>query len=170
MGKLKPKVNIDKITTLEMEIALMELFKFRQNIIIPNVSWGLGIHECDLFIVRRSMYAIEVEIKISKSDLLKDFEKVHGHIDTKNRIREFHYAMPIKLYEQCKDFLPKDCGIIVCEKKINYKKKEIVKARVIRKSKINSTARKLTEIEYLKLLRLGCLRIYSMKKTLHKLK
>lgn len=64
-----------KITTLDMEIVLMEYFGVNRNIIVPNVSWGLNLHECDLLIFSKSGYATEVEIKISKQDLLKDKNK-----------------------------------------------------------------------------------------------
>jgi len=33
-----------KITTLEMEIALANHFGFRKNLIVPNVKWGLNLN------------------------------------------------------------------------------------------------------------------------------
>lgn len=167
-GIYKRKLDDYKITTLDIEVVLMKHFKFRQNVIIPNVSWGLGLHECDLLIVRKSLNMTEIEIKISKSDLLKDFDKKHGHQDKKNRIREFYYAIPENLYIQCKDLIPENAGIIVCSKNLNYKKDVVVSVTVKRKSKINSSARKLTNIEYNKLLRLGCYRIFTLKNKLLK--
>ena len=55
---------------------------------MPNISWGLGVHEIDLFVVRPSGYAIEVEIKVSLSDFKADFNKKHTHSSPK--IREFY--------------------------------------------------------------------------------
>ena len=64
-----------KITTLEVELSLMKHFNFRENVIVNGVHWGMVIngkplHECDLLILSKANYATEVEIKISKSDLL----------------------------------------------------------------------------------------------------
>jgi hypothetical protein len=56
------------LKTAEMEVELGRYFNYRQNIIVSNVSWGLGIHECDLLIITKSGYATEVEIKVSLSD------------------------------------------------------------------------------------------------------
>lgn len=68
-SKDKPSDKGVNISLLEMEIAIANLFDIRKNIIVPNISCGLGIHECDLFIVRNSGYCIEVEIKRSEQDL-----------------------------------------------------------------------------------------------------
>lgn len=67
----KPSDDGVNISLLEMEIAIAELFDIRKNIIVPNLSWEFGIHECDLFIFRDSRYCIVVEIKRSKQDLKK---------------------------------------------------------------------------------------------------
>ena len=69
--KRKRVVKTKLITTIEMEVAIAAYFGFRQNIIVPNISWGFMNHEADMFIVRKSGYAIEIEIKRSKSDLLE---------------------------------------------------------------------------------------------------
>jgi hypothetical protein len=61
---------------IHVELAVASYFGIRRHLIVPNVSWGLGLrHECDLLIVRESGFAAEVEIKVSKSDLKKDVEK-----------------------------------------------------------------------------------------------
>ena len=84
------------MTTLEIEIALMEHFNVRQNSIVPNISWGIAnLHECDILVLSKSNYATEVEIKISKSGLLKDKEKKHGH--NHNHIARLYFAVPKKL-------------------------------------------------------------------------
>ena len=154
-----------KITTLEMEIALMKHFNYRQNVIIPNISWGLDLHECDLLIVRKSLNMVEVEIKATKHDLLKDFEKKHSHVDKKNRIREFYYAMPRYVFDKIDvDIFPINSGIIVFDVNRNR-----INTTIIRNSKINTSARKLTESEYNKILRLGTYRIFTLKNKLHKL-
>jgi len=42
--------------TIEMEIAFARYFGIRQNLIIPNVSWGMDTHECDLFVLTPARY------------------------------------------------------------------------------------------------------------------
>lgn len=78
MGKINNK---PFISTLQCEVAIMKHFGIRANLIVPNVSWEIyslpfrTLHECDILILSNSGYATEVEIKISKADLLKDREK-----------------------------------------------------------------------------------------------
>ncbi len=146
-----------------MELAIATYFGTRANIIVPNISWGFGIHECDLFLIKKSGVAVEVEIKRSKSDLLADFKKGHNHHDKQNRITEMYYAFPEELYESCKDLVPEDAGIITCYRWIDYKKREKIGATVKRNPKRIKGARKLTLEEQLKIARLGCLRIWSLK-------
>lgn len=49
------------MTTKELEYNVACYFDYRKNIIIPNVSWGFGIHECDLLIVKQGLEMIETE-------------------------------------------------------------------------------------------------------------
>ena len=66
--------------TLDMEIAVMKHFDIVQNLIVPNISWGIsGLHECDILSLSKAGYATEIEIKISKADLMSDKKKEHGH-------------------------------------------------------------------------------------------
>src|SRR5262245_35861210 len=98
------------MTALEIETIIAYKFGVRRNIIVPNVSWGLGLHECDILIVSQSGYATEVEIKISKYDLKKDLVKGHGHANDK--IKYLVFAIPEKI-EQHIDLIPAEAGIIV---------------------------------------------------------
>lgn len=59
------------MNTLEIETAIAMKLDIRKHIIVPNISWGAGLHECDLLVINKSGYATEIEIKISKSDLKK---------------------------------------------------------------------------------------------------
>ncbi len=152
-----------------MEVAIAKLFGIRQNIIVPNISWGFRMHECDLFIVKKSGIAVEVEIKRSKSDLLADFKKRHHHNDKQNRITELYYALPEELYEKCKEFIPEDAGIIMCYRYTNYRKETYIYATIKRKAKRIKGARKLNEEEQLRVARLGTMRIWSLKQKIIKL-
>lgn len=151
-----------------MEVAIANYFNYRQNIIVPNISWGLGLHECDVFIVTKSGYCTEVEIKRSKSDLLADFEKKHKHKDKKNRIKEFYYAIPKSLLSSCELLIPKDTGIIVCER--SEWSSDKVYAYIHRKTKPNLGAVPLTAKELHKVGHLGTMRIWSLKQKIIKMK
>lgn len=145
------------ITTLEMEIALADYFGIRQNLIVPNVSWGMGIHECDLFVLTQAGYGREVEIKISKSDLIKDKNKNHGHFSSKIKFLDF--AIPDYLQEYI-DEIPDRAGIIIVDSN-----KEWRRCKRIRKPVLNSRY-KYTDGERLQLAKLGTMRIWGLKKTI----
>lgn len=156
--------------TLDMEIAVSNLLNYRKHTIIPNISWGLGLgHECDLLVLDDSNRFTEVEIKISKSDLKKDFQKSHGHRNA--LITRLIYAVPKHLLQDCRDELEKhgvNAGIIVVnsvevsgmcgfkafwDKQVKHKKGVIVPDKTIRKY-----------------FELGTMRIWSLKQHRRKLK
>ena len=168
-AKPKPpkKPRAKQITTIQMEEAISRLFGVRTNIIVPNISWGLpGMHECDVFIIKKSGYAVEVEIKRTKADLLADFKKKHDHSDV--RIREFYYALPEKLLETCTELIPEHAGIIKCYKS-QWATRNDIYASIIRPAKIRKDARKLTMEEQFKVAKLGTMRIWTLKNKIIKL-
>ena len=166
----KPTTKTPKVTTPEMEVAIAKYFGIRQHIVVPNVSWGFFTHECDLFLIRKSGYGFEVEIKRSKSDMLADFKKNHGHIDRRNRIVQLYYAFPIELLPKVEELVPKECGIITVEN-YSYDGKEYKQyARMHREAKRKKGAKRLTQKEQLQIARLGTLRIWTLKDKLNKLK
>lgn len=158
------------ISTIDMEIGISNLFDYSRNIIVPNLSWGFNIHECDLFIVRESGYAFEVEIKRSKSDLIKDFKKNHNHQDKENRLCELYYAIPTDLLDSCQTIIPENAGIIVCKNVYTKKGKKKQVANIIKKAKRIKGARRLTQEEQFKIARLAGMRIWGLKKKLSILK
>lgn len=163
----KPKL----ITTIEMEVGISKYFGVRQNIIVPNISWGFMNHEADMFVVKKSGYASEIEIKRTKADLIADFKKPHRHIDSLNRIQELYYAFPESIYNTCKDIIPDGAGILTCDKWYNDMsriKKWVVTVRTKRKPTKNKSARKLTDKERLKIAHLGTMRIWSLKEKIIK--
>ena len=78
-----------------MEAYLSKYLDPRRNIIIPNASWGLGVHECDLLAISVAGYATEIEIKISRADLRADVKKHHDHKSQK--IKFLYFAVPSEL-------------------------------------------------------------------------
>jgi hypothetical protein len=163
----KRKTAKHKVTTQEMEVAIAKYFGYRTHIVVPNISWGFFNHECDLFFVRKSGYGFEVEIKRSKSDMLADFKKKHGHKDRKNRIVQLYYAFPEELLPKVKDLVPEECGIItVAYSDWNNR----AYASMHRDAKRKKGAKRLTEKEQLQIARLGTLRIWTLKEKLNELK
>lgn len=157
-----------KWRSYEVELAVTSLFNIRQNLIIPNVSWGFAIHECDLLIVRSSGYVLEVEIKVSLADLKNDFKKGHGHIDRQNRLKEFYYALPNILIEKGKPIIEshnKGAGIISCRYDSEYSWQPY-RALMIKPALTNKDARKLDIKERYQLARLGTLRLWNAKQAL----
>lgn len=142
--------------TVQVEIAVAEFFRPRVNTIVPNVSWGLGIHECDLLVVTKVGHAIEIEIKVSKSDLIADKYKRHHH--NSKKIRQLYFAMPRAL-EPYIHHVPERAGIIIIDEYPHE-----CKAKILRKAKLNTEARKLTSEEILQVARLGTMRIFGLKK------
>jgi len=157
-----PILRIGAVSTslsyLDIELAIAKYYDTRQHIIVPNFYINFGTsadHECDLIIIKRSGYAEEIEIKMSKSDLKADFKKKHGHVD--ERLQYLYYAMPIELYEQCEGLIPEYAGVFTITK---YE--DIGFARCV-KSAPKKQCRKLTINEQLKIARLGVMRIWNLK-------
>ena len=134
----------------------MEYFGIRQKLIVPNISWGMnGLHECDILVLSRAGYATEIEIKISKADLLKDKEKRHGH--NSNDIANFYFCVPEKLKDVALKNIPYRAGLMIASKN---------GAWVIKYCQRNKGAKKWDEQDRYQLARLGTMRILGLKKKL----
>lgn len=95
-----------------MELAVVDLINPRIHDIVPNVSWGLGLkHECDLLVLDRKNRFTEIEIKTTKSDLIADFKKPHGHSSA--IISRLVYAVPDDILDTAIEVVPQNCGIVV---------------------------------------------------------
>ena len=163
-----------KITTLDIEIAVAQFLDLRANLIVPNVSWGMELHECDLLIATKNRYLWEIEIKISKADLVKDKGKRHGHYD--ERIKRLYFAIPDTLIGHI-DHVPDRAGIIVVdtEQLLDYRSNNR-NVKMYRyccdtiKEPQQASGKKMTDAEYLKLARLGAMRVWALKNKIQKLK
>ncbi len=149
-----------KLSTLDMELLVGQFLNPRINLIIPNVSWGFCIHECDLLCVTKNRYLWEVEIKISKSDLIKDKGKRHNHKN--NKIKRLYFAIPDYLQSEI-EHIPEPAGIIVVNTQNEY-----LYVKKIREAKQCGQYR-ITEREYIKLMHLGAMRIWGLKAKLQRL-
>ena len=156
--------------TLDIEIAIMQYIGIRQHLIVPNVSWGissktLNLHECDILSLSKSGYATEYEIKVSKSDLLKDKEKWHGHLH--EYIADLFFVVPEKLKDIALTNIPERAGLFVANKIIQD---GCIFVELIKPCIRNKFAVKWTDEDRYKLARLGTMRILKLKEKIQKLK
>lgn len=153
---------MEKIKTIDVEIALMRKLKFKQKIIVPNISYGIAnLHDCDLLVLSKAGYATEIEIKVSKADLLNDKNKSHGHYH--NHIKNFYFAVPEKLKKVAFETISKRAGLYVV-----YKRNRYFSVQLEKKCVPNKKAHKWTKKERHKLACLGTMRIFSLKKRIQR--
>ena len=165
-----------RIRAIDIEIATMSNFGIRQNLIVPNVHWGIAnLHECDILSLSKSNYATEVEIKISKADLLKDKDKKHKHMH--NHIKYLYFAVPEKLKEIALESIPERAGLYLAKwhqfrkwDKFGFPKgyEEVLVVQCVKTATENKNAHKWTEQERNDLARLGCMRILGLKQKIAK--
>jgi len=160
--KLIPKLSNQKVTTLLMEVVLMKHFEFQHNYIVPKVSFGAGLHECDLLVITKSGYAHEIEIKIDKQDLINDKHKPHQHVDY--RIKEFWFAVPLPLEQEALKHIPDRAGLLSV-----YERGGKWRCRVSRLPQASKKPYKWNQDEIFNLLRLAAMRIYTLKKLILKI-
>ena len=144
-----------KLKTIDIEIAVATYLNVRTNLIVPNISWGLFLHECDLLVITPAGYAWEIEIKVTKADLIKDKEKRHGHRNRK--IKDLYFAMPDYL-EPHIEHVPERAGIILVNKNLRCK--------TLRRPKSKKTPYRFSQKERYKVARLGSMRIWGLKKNI----
>jgi len=147
-----------KLTCLDIEIAVANFFNPRLNIIVPNVSWGLFLHECDMLVLTKSGYAYEIEIKTDKYDLIKDSKKKHGHFNIK--LSRLYFAIPDYLSDYI-SHIPERAGILIVSEGgfVELKRKPEIKNEY-----------RFTDKERLKLAELGTMRIWNLKRIVRNIK
>lgn len=164
----------------EIEYWLARHFNYRQNLVVPNVSWGMGFrHELDLLVVRKSGYAFEVEIKRSIQDLKAELKKRHNHGSTgysSPDIRELWFAYPVEIKDAAQEFLAQHfprAGQLSYELRqaetghngyYSYKLPRRLKIKTECRPKINTAAKRLSEKQRQDILRLAAMRVWSLKK------
>lgn len=144
-----------------MEIALANFFNYRVHHVVPNVSYGMFSHECDLLILTSAGYAWEVEIKTSLSDLKADRKKSHNH--NNKRISRLYFAIPEKLRPHV-SLIPDRAGVIVVNPDWAYDQCELIRTP----ERVNNYRFKTDEI--ISLLRLSTMRIWGLKRTIERYK
>jgi len=150
------------VTSGDIEWALIKpqrsKFNFLKCIVVPNVSWGMVNHECDLLALTKSDVAHEIEIKVSKSDLKADKRKRHNHPGGK-LIKYLWFAGPESLEDAFVEYAPEKAGIILVYE--DYAERPGMCYRVARHPKPNPMARKWTQEDRIRLARLGAMRYWT---------
>jgi len=172
-------MNLDNnISTIEMEVAIMDYIGVRQNIVVPNVHWAFFNHECDILSLTASGYATEIEIKISKADLKKDAEKKHKHEST--LLKYLYFAVPDYLVSFALENIPEMAGLMSVSriKHCSEYKSSLnvfydvpkIRVNIVREAIKDNTAKKWSEEQIKKLLRIGVMRILGLKRKILKYK
>jgi hypothetical protein len=154
------------MNTKEVETALVRTKKLftdcEKNVVVPNISFGLKFnHELDLLVLSKSGFITEVEIKVSRADLIKDFDKPHHHKDA--RIKFLYYAAPEEMEQDLLELVSANCGIIVVKTIKSGRNKGKNFGVIIRKAQANAGAKKITPKEKTKLFELMLLRFWNLK-------
>lgn len=164
-----------EISTIEMEVAIMDYFDSRKNLIVPGITNTIGLvpFETDVLLITPSNCAYGFEIKISKADLKADFKKRHHTYRIEKgddlciekyyrKFRHFYYVVPEFLKEIAVELIPEFCGLM-CLHKSGNKLQEVKPAKIL--SKYNWSDKEKYQVA-----RLGSMRIHTLKKNIIVLK
>ncbi len=162
---------LTELTVADIQTALVksEIWKYREHVFVPNVSFGFLPYEADLLIMNcKSARVTEIEIKRSWTDFIADFKKKHSHDAC--QISYFGFCVPkcmveevVKYYNEVIKENEKD---LPNTEKTSFQlysydeKKNIYKEKCCDLSYLWNR-RKLFIEEQLKLARLGCLRLWK---------
>lgn len=189
MGVKRETKSNDKITCLDIELAIMKYFDFRKNLIVPGITKMMLLlpFETDMLVLTKSNCAYGFEIKVTKSDLNNDFKKrqikaitgtqlngfnepipsTKGLIQFYYKFRHFYYAVPCYLEDYALEVIPEMFGVLSLHRhtasSITFND-----LRVARKPKQLSTY-KWSEKERYEVARLGAMRIWSLKNKIKQL-
>ena len=153
--------------TPELELLVVDYFGIRTHLIVPNVFWGFGLdYEADLVVVTRAKCAYEVELKVSRADLIADSKKRIHH--NGSMFKGLWFAMPDPIYNPA--LVPERAGVLLVydhEWNCPYTgKKQITENQVRIERKPQLTNVKLTDAQYIKLLELMAMRTWKLKSKL----
>lgn len=80
------------------EMIIRSEVSIRNEIAIPNLSWGMLPYEADIVVINKTGYMREYEIKRSFQDLKADFKKKCYH--DAEQIYQFFYVLPFSIKEK----------------------------------------------------------------------
>lgn len=155
-----------RLTAVDIELAVACHFGHRTTLMVPNVSTGWGLrYEADMVVVKYG-FAMEIEIKVTASDIVADTRKLHGH--DSNMFRMLWFAVPDALTAH--PAIPGKAGIMAYCQRVYYagtRSEYAVDAIEVRRAPaVNKTAKKLSAEQKFNLARLGTMRIWDLKTAL----
>jgi hypothetical protein len=104
---------IEKITSRDIVTPVQRYFYEKGNKLQISNYCGSGWFNPDILIITQSDFAIDIEVKISRSDFKADFKKTskHKYLELKkSKQAYFYYAVPIGLIRL--DEIPSYAGLI----------------------------------------------------------
>jgi hypothetical protein len=144
------------ITTRELEYAVYQKFyKSTKGILVRSLAGMVVNHEADILLVSKNLYLTEIEIKISISDLRKEANKKHNHIDPK--IKRLYFLVPTTILGNAIKLIPKDYGILEAYRTV----RDTISIREVREPKVNKEAIKISQDELINIYRLQSLRYWE---------
>jgi hypothetical protein len=170
-AQVLPNPMLAAVRCIDIEISIFRMYDVRRHIIVPNVSDQMCLvpFETDMLVLSQSNYATGYEIKVSKSDLLADLkkkqylrfkDKENGSILQElyyaKKFKYFYYAVPQKLKEIALQIIPEFVGLYVYD---NNGIGVLIKVKDAKKLKTQNWSEK----DKVELMRLGTMRIYSLK-------
>jgi hypothetical protein len=141
------------------ECVVASVFPIPRHLCVANVAWSLLPYEADLLAMTGSGYLIEVEIKISLSDLKRDAGKAKWRwAGATDLVSRFYYAMPEALWSKpaAKECVREGAGVIVVH---HTEERGYVATIAIEATR--TTARPLTTQQRFDLARVGSYRAWS---------
>lgn len=134
-----------------------KLVDLGRQIVIPNAYYGVGLSwEADLLLISEAGYLTEIEIKVSKPDLLADEHKHKFKISGfRQKIKRFYYAIPEYLEADFPKHYQNYAGLIVVPIDPNKR------CELRFKAPVNSKAKRISDITRSKAMRLLGLRYWS---------
>ena len=98
-----------------IELALERThFPSRLWILVPRVSWGMHVDECDLLALSHSGFAQSVEIKVSMGDLRREFRKRKYLFSVNPEDKWFRgrwFAVPYLMQDKALPLIPVQFGV-----------------------------------------------------------
>jgi hypothetical protein len=152
---------------------------FKNELVVVDRCLYLG-DECDLLVVDRSLYAVDVEVKVSRADLKADRRKskwnnfpAYTQIDGKwtqpapvprewpRSVWKHYYAMPAALWKpDLIEFCGLTSGVLLVHPRAGLKPARW-RTECVRRAKPNRQAKKLTAEDAIAIARLASLRMWD---------
>lgn len=151
---METKIGATKIA----ETVVASLFPIPRHICVQNVSWSMLPYEADLLVMTPSGYLIEVETKISLSDLKRDAGKNKWRWGSQDElVSRFYYAMPAALWDKtaAKEAIRAGAGVIV------IRRHDHGLGASVAVEAVKTKARKMTPKEQFNLARVGSFRAWG---------